>query len=266
MNARITRREIGNAIGSVIITSCSFVGPRDVRRVDHTTFPKERLMSQAKIDPYTWPHKMLRRLLFDAALRSGSVDFESVADMHELKEVLLRTLRVVDGHAEHEATFLHPVIVTRLPELVREFDAAHEKSLAEVEELRQLLGNAVDNENSGHRKQATFDFYRALGRFTAAYLQHIDEEEAALPRYWSQFSDDELGEVMRRFNASRSPSEAMSDLERMFPALAPAEQRELLTNVRASAPPEAFRAACNVARRTLDDRAWDKLRACVAVP
>ena len=223
-------------------------------------------MSENKIDPYTWPHKMLRRLLFDATLRAGAVDFESVAAMHELKEVVLRALRVVDAHAEHEATFLHPVIVTRLPELVRKFDAEHENSRAHVEELRRLIGIAVDDEISRHRKQATLDFYRALGRFTANYLEHLDEEEKALPKYWLEFTSTELGEVMRRFNANRSPSDAMSDLERMFPALAPSEQRELLTNVRASAPPEAFRAACNVARRILDDGAWDKLRACVAMP
>jgi hypothetical protein len=124
----------------------------------------------------------------------------------------------------------------------------------------------VDSETTARRQQATLDFYRALGRFTADYLEHLDEEEAALPTYWAKFTDDELGEVMRRFNASRTPDEAISDLERMLPVLAPAERGELLTKVRASAPPEGFRAACNVARRVLDDRAWDKLRACVAVP
>ncbi len=227
---------------------------------------KANTMSQHPIDPYTWPHKMLRRLLFDAAQTAGTVDSDDTVAVRSFSEQLLHTFDVVERHAEHEEAFLHPLLARRLPELERSLRAEHETSHVELTGLRQLLGAIVGGESQQQRRESALGFYRALVRFTAAYLEHLDDEERALPRFWAHFEHDELLEVMRRFNASRAPTEAMADLERMLPALAPAEREQLLTRMRASAPDEAFRAACHVARRVLDDAAWSKLRACVSVP
>jgi hypothetical protein len=265
MSTSFRRRHFaGGAVGTLAL---GLTGLACAPQAIHTNESRRELsMSDQRIDPYTWPHKSLRRLLFDVTTWAGSVDVESASAMRELRDGVFSALDVVDAHAKHEETFLHPVLATKLPDFVRELDDEHRASRREVEELRQLLGAAVESESTSQRKEASLTFYRAVGRFVGDYLEHLDVEEAALPTYWARFSAEELAEVMRRFHVSRGPADAILDLERMLPALTPFERNELLLRMHASAPPDALRAACAAARRVLDAGAFARLEACIGVP
>jgi L-rhamnose mutarotase len=220
-------------------------------------------MSRPRIDPYTFPHKALRRVLFDLVAGASVLDADAGAELRVLHVAAKRSFTALEEHAHNEETFLHPVIALKLPDVVDRLTAEHRESEARIAALRSATDAVVGGLAGAERSRAALELYRDLARFAADYLVHLDEEEALLPTYWERFDDDELGEVMARFRASRKPSDAMTDLERMLPALTPAERAQVFEGVRASAAPDGFRKACQTARRVLDDRAWEKLRACI---
>ncbi len=256
MTFHAPRRELLIGAASILAGAALGCASRAIPRT-------ELEMSRPRIDPYTFPHKALRRILFDLVAGASVLDADVPAELRALDTAARRTFLALEEHARNEETFLHPVIGAKLSGVVDRLAAEHHRSEARIAALRTATGHVVDGLAGAERARAALELYRDLARFAADYFIHLDEEEALLPTYWERFTDDELGDVMARFHASRAPAEATADLERMLPALTPAERAQLLAGVRASAPPEGFRRACQAARRVLDDHAWEKLRVCV---
>jgi CRP-like cAMP-binding protein len=188
-------------------------------------------MTHGRIDFYTKVHKGLRAGLFGLSQRAATVEFSDPREAASLVAETRATLARLARHAEHEARFLHPLLVAKLGETL--FDAEHAALEAEQHTLERLLDAALHG-GPQERSARGLAFYRALNAFIGRYLQHLSGEEAAMPALWERCTDAELAEVMARFGASRKLDEALVDLGWMLPALSGREQAELVLGMSAA--------------------------------
>jgi hypothetical protein len=173
------------------------------------------------IDFYTKVHKGLRAALFALSARAATTDYEAADGLH----ALTRELREVLGKlSAHEARFIHPLLQEKLGAA---FDDDHAALESAQEGLARDLA-AVTQAQAGERRTGGLLFYRALNRFIARYLGHLEREEAVMPLLRDKCTDEELHGVLARFAASRSPAQATGDLAWMLPALSPVEREELV--------------------------------------
>ena len=141
-----------------------------------------------------------------------------VAALEEIGE-LVAHLR---AHAQHEDTFIHPLIEEAAAAIAADLHAQHEL-LDPV--LLELAGTARSGDVKGT--------YRSLALFAAQYFRHIDvEEHQAMPALNSAFDDAALRErIFVPFGASRTLDDLVADLRLQLVALSPGEARELLAGV-----------------------------------
>ena len=181
-------------------------------------------MTASTIDFYTKVHKGLRAALFWLSQRAATTDYEADEGVATLALDLRDVLAKLSAHAEHEARFIHPLLEEKLGAAFDEDHAALEMEQEEIRLAFRSLAQAAARERSA----GGLAFYRLLNRFIARYLEHLEREEAAMPKLRASCTEEELFGVLARFAASRTPGEAAADLAWMLPALSPAEREELM--------------------------------------
>jgi hypothetical protein len=188
-----------------------------------------------RIDFYTLFHKALRRELFALVDLAGRSDAADPAAAARLREASRRAWRMLAEHARHEDDFLHPLIAERLPALHAAVEAEHARLDADQRALEAMA------EALGADPEAGLAYYRALNRFLAATLAHLDHEEATImPALWEAGADAALAELMGRFAASFSPEARLRDATLMLAAMSPAERAGYLAKLRQALPAEAL--------------------------
>lgn len=178
-------------------------------------------------DFYTLVHKGLRKRLFDAIVLTGTTDFADDESRSRLAAVMRDLVHTLREHATNEETFLHPVFADALPALAQSFDREHDehdRALVEVERaFEAACGERASSQDAsqdpGHLA------YRALARFGAFYLGHLEREEEAQPAIWAQIEEPRLAAAMRSFRASRTPEQNLAGWKMILPALNRAERQ-----------------------------------------
>jgi hypothetical protein len=129
----------------------------------------------------------------------------------------------VRSHADHEETFIHPLLRARAPQIAAVLDREHRQVEASLSDLEGRLGRLDASQED--RYAAGLDLYRAWCRTVSSYLGHLDVEEClAMPALWKTCTDDEILAVIGLFAASRSTADQLDDLRSQTPALTPHER------------------------------------------
>jgi hypothetical protein len=76
-----------------------------------------------------------------------------------------------------------------------------------------------------------------------------EEETVANPILHSMFTDKELEDIEMRIISTLTPEKVIAYMRLMIPASNPDERANLLGGIKASAPPEAFKAVIDLAAR-----------------
>ena len=99
----------------------------------------------------------------------------------------------------------------------------------------------------------------------AENFAHMQIEETEHNRVlWDCYSDDELRALEGRIVASLPPSENLTIMRWLIPAMTPAERAELLAQMQAAAPAPAFAAVLDTVQPHLSQRDWAKLAGALA--
>lgn len=212
---------------------------------------------QARTDFYTLVHKALRKRLFEAVVLAGTTDYADSDERARLARVVAEIVTTLRAHAEHEEEFLHPIIAEVLPEAAQSLRTEHEEHHRALDEVEGAFEVAAAERTAlaGHGA------YRALARFTAQFLAHIEEEEAGQPRLWELVDEDRLAAGMTAFKRSRTLEQSLAGWAIMLPAMNPAERTEMFRTLKEGAPAPVFAAALRVAEPVLDATAWHTLKA-----
>jgi hypothetical protein len=201
---------------------------------------------ERRTDFYTLFHKGLRRRLFDLICATGATDVGDQGAAAALGRRLDDLFALLELHAQVEETFVHPFYAKVAPELLAQLEGDHHAHEAQAHQLRAEAARITAAGDGA----AALAFYRALVRFVADYLHHLDLEEASLPLLWERVSEPELAQAFVGFQRSRTPAQLTMSWELMLPAMTPIERAEMAQAIAAAAPPPVtalFRAAARAA-------------------
>lgn len=198
-----------------------------------------------RVDLYRTVHMGQRERLFALAVEVGAADTAAPGRVADLAEHCLAMTRELREHADHEDTYIHPLLRDRGPEAADALEAEHirlDAALTALDDralrLRKAWAEELPEDQHG--------LYLALNELISAYLAHLHAEETvAMPALWKSCGDEELGAVFTAFRASRGAEESLTDLHRMLPSLPPAVRADIVRATLAAGPDEE-------AGRTLD--------------
>jgi hemerythrin-like domain-containing protein len=224
--------------------------------------PKLGLHMTDQIDLYTGIHKGQRYYLSQLSKQAGTLN---VDDSEALSELLSKTLEVKEEfrvHAALEEHHIHPLLYDRIPEGARELEADHRRQEQKLDDLGKYLERLLTKPLEFEKlRELALEFYRGLNRFIAIYLVHINkEEENILPTLWRLCTGEELANAFSSIVSSMKPEELMLNLSIMIPAMNVHERVMLLSDIKATAPPEAFKGVTALAEGVLSPDDWEELQ------
>ncbi|MGP4022143.1 hemerythrin domain-containing protein [Actinomadura sp. 3N407] len=189
-----------------------------------------------KIDLYRNVHMGQRQRLFTLAIELGSADADDTTGLSALTGRCLAMTRELREHAEHEDSFVHPLLREQAPAAAKALDTEHERLEAALDDLDAQARHLPDVPPED-RGEARHRAYLALNGLISAYLAHLDAEETiAMPALQERCSDEELQRVFHAFQASRTPEQRMTDLQEMLPALPPSSRASIARQVLGAGP------------------------------
>ncbi|MFJ2471621.1 hemerythrin domain-containing protein [Streptomyces sp. NPDC087659] len=219
-----------------------------------------------RIDLYRNVHMGQRARLFALAVEVGAGDSADAAAGKRAAERCLAMTGELREHAEHEDTFIHPLLRERDPAAADALDAEHlrlDAALAALDDRARAFPAASPDA----RPEAQHALYLALNELISAYLAHLHAEETvAMPALWQHCGDDELAAVLGAFRASRTAQEGLTDLHRMLPALPPAVRASVARATVASVPGSEAGRSLDALSGTLAPEQRARLYADLGVP
>jgi hemerythrin-like domain-containing protein len=215
---------------------------------------------QQRIDFYTNIHKGIRRNLFELSARAGSTDPTDESSLRALETAFITTVSVLRDHATTENTYYHPLIQKKLPGLFSSVSREHDEQEPIVDDLERRLAQIRMVLDPLSRERLLLEFYRALNRFVARTLEHLDEEEdRIMPELWGHATDEELGMVMGAMAGSFTTQRLTRDAELMLPAMNAPERARFLGMLKAKFPEPLYRSVADVAHRVLAEAEFKRL-------
>ena len=201
-------------------------------------------------DFYTYIHKSFRVRLFQAAAQAGATDWTDTTEATAMCLTATGLFRDLRDHAEHEATFWHPLIARVNADAVRSIETEHATQDHQLCQLESLLLAANDGDIDAGR-----EFYRALNAFLGDFLLHLAEEEQGNPLLWAAYADEDLGGQLMAFKLSIPLDESLRYLESMLPALNPQDRAAIFEDLM-HAPEPVVAAVKALTFRVLGPEAW----------
>lgn len=188
------------------------------------------------LDLYREVHKGLRRALFGLCEAAGALDPSDtaargafVARFAELDSML--TLH----HGHEDGEFFGDLISRVAPQFTTEMEAAHEKAVDDLAELRRAviaLGDGGGNAD---------ELYDRVAAFLVDYLGHMAfEEHRVMTALSAGASFDELLAVQIGIRTTMPPTDMVVFMRSMLPAMNTEERTNMLGGMKAGAPPEIF--------------------------
>lgn len=220
-------------------------------------------MNTQRFDIYRLIHKGLRAYLSETLLTVGRMDFESDADLDAGLNSLTDLLDFCESHVHHENTFVHPAMQACSPGSADDMDAHHQQHLDMISELRSSAAR-LPTLAATDREGETAVLYRKLALFVADNLAHMHEEETRNNEIlWRGYTDEEIMAIHDALVQSIPPDENAIAMRWMLSAFNHQERHRLLQGILMEAPRPAFEHTMDIARCTLPDADWNKLKMAV---
>lgn len=223
-------------------------------------------MQLRKTDLFTFIHKSIRSIIYNAASKLQSTDFADVKESEEMVSSLKQDLELLHEHAVHEDNIIFPEIAENEPETIKILNDEHK----DLETKLNNLLNQMDKINKTENDQERFVYGEELNNlfndFSASYLAHMNHEEATvLDASFKYLTDDELIAIRTRIQSKIPPERYKIWLHWMLKSLNNSELTGLLNGMKASAPPQVFENVIGVAKSLFDDQKWTKLSAQIGI-
>jgi hypothetical protein len=193
------------------------------------------MMNRLKsLDP---PHKGLRNGLSQLTLLAGKTDYANPDSVAKLQVLGKEVFHLLKDHTYTENKFILAPLEAKAKGSTSEYTDDHrEIDELETELYNQLLAfNGHQSDDDGHQ------FYLDLCDFQSLYLMHIDGEDTELePIMQEHFTDEELIGHQIEIMKEMSFETLLLWFKYIVPARRPAENAQVLSGFKASAPAEAY--------------------------
>ena len=206
-------------------------------------------------------HKAVRHIMYSTALALGSADFRDQKSMRESLEQLRGTITLLQEHAEHEETFVHPDLESRVPGITKPFEDNHKDDERLFDRMREL-GSQIEAVGDNDQRVALGNqLYGIFNTYIGDYLGHLDREEAELEQaLWDNFTDEELAEIDHRLMGSVPPERMGVWVELIGNSWNASDLTTILAGMKQSAPPEAFAGMLSMMEQATPAATWETVR------
>lgn len=212
-------------------------------------------MTAPRFDMYTLVHKGQRKKLFELTMTAGQLAAEDRTGREALAADVEAALASLVDHTDAEATHFGPLYAAAEAGTGARLAAEHEELAVELSRVRTAAADALAAASS----TTDLAFYRALARFTAAYLTHIDAEERSMSVLWAAFDDAALARAQGALVASHPRPSVEFNLRNMLAAASPAERVGFLANLRRNMPTGAFAGVRELVGPIVSTNEWARI-------
>jgi hypothetical protein len=188
------------------------------------------------LDLYREVHKGLRHALFALCEAAGSLDAADPA----ARAAFVTQFAVVDNmlrlhHGHEDGEHFGGLIARAAPQFTAELEVGHDKSVADLAELRAAVIALGDGGTGAD------ELYDMVAAFVVDYLGHMAvEEHQVMPALSAATTFDDLLDVQIALRTSMPPTDMVMFMRMMLPAMNPDERTNMLGGMKAGAPPEIF--------------------------
>ena len=230
----------------------------------------------ATVDLLTPIHKALRSMLYDLSSRLQTNDFADLAATRSLVNDLENdfaiaqsagcTLCVLSQHAKDEETDIFPDVAKRGNQLVATLIEEHHDLVRREASLARSGHALLAMESPEGREGAGIRLNQSANELFAAYIVHMNREETELVPWMSEhFSDAEIVAMRSATRGKLPPDRTFAILRWMLPSLNVRELSDVIRDVKASAPPQAFKAVTDLCESRVDPARWGEVKQIVGL-
>lgn len=223
-------------------------------------------MQLRKTDLFTFIHKALRSIIYNAASDLQSADFTDEKEVENLLASLRHELDLLHEHAVNEDHIIFPEIADQEPQMIEVLNEEHKKLESKLKGIINLI-EKMEQSNSVEERELLGNSLNSLfNDFIADYLAHMNHEEATvLEASFKYLTDAELIAIRTRIQTQIPFERYKTWLNWMLKSLNSSELIGLLGGMKASAPAHVFENVVGVAQSVIENNKWNKIRSQLMV-
>lgn len=223
-------------------------------------------MQLRKTDLFTFIHKAIRNMIYNAASKLQTADFTDDKEVKILLASLRHDLDLLHEHAVHEDNVIFPEIADEEPQMIEQLNEEHKKLESKLNGILALVEKTEQSNSIEERMLLGNSLNSLFNDFIADYLAHMNHEETTvLDASLKYLSDEELVAIRTRIQ-TKIPSERYKIwLMWMLKSLNNSELIGFLGGMKASAPPQIFESVVDTAQAIINNQRWTNIKLQIGI-
>jgi len=223
-------------------------------------------MQLRKTDLFTFIHKSIRSLIYNAASKLQTADFTDEKEVKNLLTSLRHDLDLLHEHAVNEDNIIFPEIADEEPQMIEVLNEEHKKLETKLNSILVLI-EKIEHTNSMEERMLLGNSLNSLfNDFIADYLTHMNHEEATvLEASLKYLTNEELIAIRTRIQSNVPPDRYKIWMNWMLKSLNNFELIGLLSGMKAGAPPQVFENVVGVAQTVIEKEKWSKIKSQLVI-
>ena len=165
-------------------------------------------------------------------------------------------------HADDEEFSIFPPALASNRELVASLIQEHQDLTRREIDVQRSVHDLLALDRADDRVAAGIVLNQMANELFAAYMVHMNREEAELVRRMKeQFTDEQMARMRGAIIGRMPPERVMATLGWMAPALNSSELTAFLGSMKQGAPPEFFRTVTGLCAARVDPARWNRVKA-----
>ncbi|UVI29215.1 hemerythrin domain-containing protein [Paenibacillus spongiae] len=218
-----------------------------------------------RFDLYAQVHKGIRLALSSLCYQAGSANCSDDEKVLAFVEEFRRVVVILEAHSRDEDAHLNESYNKYAPDTLLQLEEEHSGLELGLGKLTVLVDQLELNmQGPVGRRNAWYQVGKALNRFTADYLIHLQREEGpGMTALWEHLSDEELKMLSQNIRSSIPPQTMAIFMHYIIPAISHEERVEMIGEMKLYAPKEAYAGVLGLAESRLDAMSWNRLKAAL---
>jgi hypothetical protein len=213
-----------------------------------------------RYNPFTYIHKALRAMLYDASLTIQQTYFAHPEEAEGALKKIEDVLFLIEQHGHHEDTGLLPAIEMCAPGVVEKFEDEHVTDHNLSSRLKHLLNIFRSAENEPDKILCGSAISKAFVEFMVFNLEHMAKEELLInAALWKEYSDEQIQLLTQKMRTNIPPAEKALSAKWILRGVNHIEAIQWLKQVKATVPATLFEKILGIAEAELPEITREKV-------
>ena len=223
-------------------------------------------MQLRKTDLFTFIHKSIRSMIYNAASKLQTADFTDEKEVKILLVSLRNDLDLLHEHAVNEDNIIFPEIANEEPQMIELLNEEHKKLESKLNDLLVLIEKTEQSNSIEERMLLGNSLNSLFNDFIADYLAHMNHEEATvLEASFKYLTDEELIAIRTRIQSNVPPDKYKVWMNWMLRSLNNSELIGLLGSMKTGAPSNVFQNILDITKSVIDSERWLKMKLSLGI-